>query len=61
MSAKMGRPKSDTPKDTTIQFRVDEVLLDKLDSCCKRAGLSKSEVIRLGIEKVYQEVIGKKV
>lgn len=61
MSAKMGRPKSDTPKDTRIQFRVDEALLDKLDACCKRAGLSKSEVIRLGIEKVYQEVIGRKV
>lgn len=60
MSAKMGRPKSDTPKDTTIQFRVDEALRDKLDACCKIAGLSKSQVIRLGIEKVYQEVAGKK-
>lgn len=57
MSAKMGRPKTDNPKDSTIRFRADDSIIEKLDSCCKMTGLSKSEVIRLGIEKVYQEEI----
>lgn len=61
MSAKMGRPKSDNPKDLMIRFRVDESIIAKLKVCCDATKLSKSEVIRLGIEKVYQEIIGKKV
>lgn len=60
MSAKMGRPKIKNPKDNSIRFRADESIIEKLNACCNATGLSKSEIIRLGIEKVYQEEIDKR-
>ncbi|MCM1245996.1 MAG: hypothetical protein NC293_10180 [Roseburia sp.] len=30
--------------------------LHKLELCCQMTGLSKAEVIRRGIEKVYEEI-----
>lgn len=34
---------------------TDEELL-KLERCCEETGLSKANVIRLGIDKVYMEL-----
>lgn len=30
--------------------------LSKLETCCQKTGLSKADVIRLGIDKVYMEL-----
>jgi len=30
-----------------------------LELCCEKTGLSKAEVIRLGIQKVYEEITKK--
>lgn len=52
---KSGRPTND-PKDILIHFRMSENDLEKLDYCAKQTGMSKSEIIRKGIDKVYQEI-----
>ena len=56
MSPRTGRPKSESPKDAKMQIRADKETLKKLAYCCEKTGLSKSGVIRLGIEKVFQEL-----
>lgn len=55
MSPRTGRPKSDNPKSTTFKIRFDEKDVDKLDYLSKKLDVSKSEVIRIGIDKVYKE------
>ena len=56
MSPRTGRPKSENPKETRIGVRTDEETLKKLEYCCRKTGMRKSDVIRLGIEKVFQEL-----
>ena len=57
--AKMGRPPSENPKDRGYRLRVSDEDLKKLDYCCEVLGLTKAEVIRRGIEKVYDEARNK--
>lgn len=38
---------------------MDEEDISKLEFCCKVFGLTKAEVIRKGIEKMYQEALKK--
>ena len=52
MSPKTGRPKADSPKDTMLRVRIDDECLKKLDECAERLNMSKSEVVRLGIDLV---------
>ena len=52
---KMGRP-TDNPKDNSYRIRMSDEDLRKLNVCCEKTGMSKADVIRLGIFKVYQEV-----
>ncbi len=54
---KMGRP-TESKKDITIKVRIDEGVQKMLDYSAKKNGLSKSEIIRLGITKIYQETKG---
>lgn len=56
----LGRPKSENPKDIQLKIRADRQTIEDLDYCCKQTNLSKSDVIRLGIKKVKQEVEQKK-
>ena len=51
-----GRPKSDNPKNTAIKIRADKQTVEDLEFCCEKASLTKSDVIRLGIQKVKQEL-----
>lgn len=55
MSPKTGRPKSNNPKDTRIQIRLDKETISKLDGCAKNAQTTRSEIIRRGIDLVEQE------
>ncbi len=55
MSPRTGRPTED-PKNlsTRVRFSKDDVAM--LEFCCKETGMKKSEVIRTGIKKVYEEL-----
>ena len=52
---KMGRP-TESPKTNNYRIRMTDEELSKLETCCKKTGLSKADVIRLGIDKVYMEL-----
>ncbi|WFR65322.1 ribbon-helix-helix protein, CopG family [Paenibacillus amylolyticus] len=57
MSAnKMGRPKSDKPKSRTIEIRVDEEIMSKLDISAEKLNTNRSDIVRKGIEKIYDEL-----
>lgn len=56
MSPKTGRPKADNPKDIQLKIRADKQTIDDLNFCCEKTKLTKSDIIRLGIKKVRQEV-----
>jgi len=53
------RPKSENPKNLRFEIRLTQDTEKILELCCKKTGLSKAEVIRLGIQKVYEEVTKK--
>ncbi|WP_235218593.1 CopG family transcriptional regulator [Paenibacillus sp. FSL R7-269] len=55
-SKKMGRPLSDNPKSELIRVRVDQEILSKLDACTEKLQTTRSDVIRKGIEKVFDEL-----
>jgi len=54
VSPRTGRP-TDDPKNTRVELRLSESDAAKLDFCCKVFELTKAEVIRRGIDRVYQE------
>ncbi|WP_270170246.1 ribbon-helix-helix protein, CopG family [Paenibacillus sp. SYP-B4298] len=55
-SKKMGRPPSDKPKSKTIEIRVDEETMSKLDASAKQLRTTRSAIVRKGIENVYDEL-----
>ncbi|SDF58069.1 Ribbon-helix-helix protein, copG family [Fontibacillus panacisegetis] len=55
-SKKVGRPPSDKPKSKTIEIRVDEEIMSKLDASAEKLNTSRSAIVRKGIEKVYDEL-----
>lgn len=55
-SKKMGRPPSDNPKSDLIRVRVDQEILSKLDACTEKLQTTRSDIIRKGIEKVFDEL-----
>ena len=59
MTSKMGRPKKDITRDIKVNTRLTEEEEEKLLYCCEVLGLTKAEVVRKGIDKVYNEVISK--
>ena len=56
MSPRTGRPKAENPKDIQLKIRADRQTIVDLDHCCKKKGMNRSDIIRLGIQKVKQEV-----
>lgn len=57
MNKKMGRP-TDAIKDSVIKVRIDEQTKRMLEYCVKISSMSKSDVVRQGIENVYNELKG---
>lgn len=55
-SKKLGRPLSDNPKSKTIEIRVDHEIMSKLDASAKTLNMSRSAIVRKGIEKVFDEL-----
>lgn len=56
MGIKKGTKLTDNPKDTQLKVRADKQTVADLEYCSKKTGLSKSDVIRLGIQKVKESV-----
>lgn len=56
MVAKKGRPVSENPKDYMLRVRMDEQTLQQLDKCCEAENLSRSEVVRKGIQEQHSKL-----
>lgn len=52
---KMGRP-TEAPKSHRESFRLSDEDMEKLKVCMDKTGMSKTDVIRAGIEAVYQKI-----
>ncbi len=52
---KKGTKLTDNPKDYMLRVRLDRETLEKLDTVCKESNISRSEVVRNGIEGQYQK------
>lgn len=59
MSPRTGRPKKDNNKDIMIRVRIDDDMGKKLEIASKNYGISKSDVVRNGIENEYQRSLKK--
>lgn len=55
-SKKVGRPISDNPKSQTIEIRVDQELMSKLNTVAEKLNTTRSDVVRQGIEKMYDDL-----
>ena len=49
---KLGRP-TDSPKDITMKIRFDKDTSEKLEVCSKKMEISRAEVVRRGVKKMY--------
>jgi len=49
LQPRLGRPKSENPKDTIIKARIDKETEVKLDAYCKTHSITRTEAIRQGI------------
>lgn len=54
MSPRTGRPTED-PKKSRLELRLSDRDTEKLEFCCESLKLSKSEVLRRGLDRVYEE------
>lgn len=53
---KMGRPPSENPKAATLRVRIDDSTQTKLEVCSQELNISKSEVVRMGIDMVLDSL-----
>lgn len=53
---KIGRPKSENPKSTPVQIRLDKVTSEILDSYTRQEKVTKSEAIRRGIHRLKDDI-----
>lgn len=58
MSPRTGRP-TDNPKNLNTRIRLSDEDVSMLEYCCNETGMKKSEIMRLGIRKVYEEIKNK--
>lgn len=56
MSPRTGRPKAENPKDIQLKIRADKNTINDLDFCCEKLDKTRSDIIRMGIQKVKAEV-----
>lgn len=55
----MGRP-TDDPKTVVKRARMSETDVEKLRICCQQLNMTESDVIRIGIDRVYIGLENKK-
>lgn len=54
-AAVMGRPKSKNPKTIEVKARIDKNLNDRLVKYCEENKLTRTDVVRRGIEMVIKK------
>ena len=52
---KKGRP-TDAPKKYQTRIRMSDEEVSKLNFCSEKLGITKTAVINMGIDKVYEEL-----
>lgn len=55
MSPRTGRPRADNPKNIEVKARIDAKTYDRLIEYCKENNITKTDVVRIGIEKVIKK------
>ena len=58
MSPRTGRPTQE-PKGNRESFRLSDADIEKLNVCVEKTGLSKTDIVRKGIDLVYKKAIKK--
>ena len=53
---RMGRPPSDDAMTDRIFVRVSKETRKRLDECSEKLQLSRSDIVRKGIDKVYDDL-----
>jgi hypothetical protein len=53
---KLGRPKSENPRSIRIGLRMTQEENRMLEECIKHLHVSKTEIISLGIKRVYESI-----
>lgn len=56
MSPAHGRPPSKDPKRNDTRIRLTDSEREKLEFCSNKTGMTKADIIRKGIDLVYEEV-----
>lgn len=56
MAKKMGRPTTD-PKENYTGIRLSDDEINKIKFCMEKTGMTKTGVIRAGIELVYEQIV----
>lgn len=51
----MGRP-TDNPKNTSIKFKADDETVRKLKECSEILNVSRAEVLRQGVHRMYDDL-----
>ncbi len=51
---KVGRPKSNNPKSIEVKVRFDEITNNKILKYCKKNNITRTELIRKGVELVLE-------
>ena len=59
MSPAHGRPPSKDPKRNNTRVKLSDSEWEKLTFCAEQTGMTKTDIIRKGIDIVYQQVIQK--
>ncbi len=59
MSPAHGRPPSKDPKRNDTRIRLTDSEAQKLEFCAKETGKTKADIIRMGIDMVYEMVTKK--
>ena len=51
---KMGRPHIECPRNHTFSVKIDKVMLSQLEEDCKKHNMNKGEVVRQGLNIVFE-------
>ncbi|WP_368291409.1 hypothetical protein [Coprococcus sp. RTP21281st1_F1_RTP21281_210402] len=57
MSAKMGRPLSDNPRNHKLFVRLTDKENDDLERCCEITEKSKAELVREGMKLITDKIL----
>ena len=50
-----GTKLTDNPKDYMLRVRMDNDTLNRLDDLCEKYNTNRSVIVRMGIDKLYQD------